>query len=461
MEVRNKLREEKKKIIGELLNQNADLYKESFVKYGIRTFLDGGMDDLSDEEVSKIYEALPKDVISKIDEIFDINNIKDHLNEITRFDTKYQDLLSSLEENTRETKQKIKSFTDSIQVLLFLEKQTNDKLSDLEKKYISEIETALLNGEFNTNNLLRAKMNEINSSNEYQSISFELKKNIQKVCELENFKSNNERFLNIDRTKENDRMYKEKNELGYIKVCELSDIYDDTNIAIKRILKPSEQNSQKYYNMNIVKNAEDKMNEELYKSELMKLISPEDYSKARKIDRNKLSVKILSDFESYASNSKINSDRSLVRNVLIAYIAKITDRHHENMSSDLRYIDFGTPEDFKKYRDDSQNKALFYGATEKKDFTSLKSELTNYMGRNYYPKTLVDKFKNINVDEFEKCFNDVMSELKGRVDNNKDNLNNLIQEYKQEAGEDLMLQPEKYLQYIDYKEVKSKEKRIE
>ena len=207
MEVRNKLREEKKKIIGELLNQNADLYKESFVKYGIRTFLDGGKDDLSDEEISKIYEALPKDVKSKIDEIFDINNIKDHLNKITKFDTKYQDLLSSLEENTRETKQKIKSFTDSIQVLLFLEKQTNDKLSDLEKKYISEIETALLNGEFNTNNLLREKMNEINSSNEYQSISFELKKNIQKVCELENFKSNNERFLNIDRTKENDRMY--------------------------------------------------------------------------------------------------------------------------------------------------------------------------------------------------------------------------------------------------------------
>ena len=440
MEVLKQLKKEKKNIVDGLLN--IPLINKLVLRTEVCQMSYFQVLDITKEMEEKINQ-----LINKV-QILDINNVKEYFDLYQRIKLKFFE--EKGEESDLENKffhfiemgamEYRKSFTDSLQVLLFLEKKTNDQLSDLEKKYISEVETVLLDRNLKTNNLLRAKINEMNSSDEYQSIKFELKKSIEKLCKLGYFKSNSERFLNIDRTKENDKIYKEKNDFGYVRVCEFPHGWSQPSIVIKRILKVSEKNSEKYYKAGILKKIPDgdtgQLYRELYKSECIKYISQRDYSKTRKVN-NKIFVQIFPGFESFPEenfSAKKYSEQDLVNNVLIAYIVAIDDRHSGNISSDLRHVDFGTSDKNKE----GYESELFFDYLKNNNFSQLKCLLSLYMKKYDYVHTLKAEFEDINEDNFKKYFNEFIGKLKGIVHNNKDKLDKLIQEYKQERGEDLL-----------------------
>jgi hypothetical protein len=83
----------------------------------------------------------------------------------------------------------------------------------------------------------------------------------------------------------------------------------------------------------------DQLYDELLRAELMQYIDPNQYSKTRK-SGNSLTIKIDPNFTHYNRNYAKNSDAAITKFILLTYIIKIEDRGINNISSDLKNIDF-------------------------------------------------------------------------------------------------------------------------
>lgn len=470
MEVRNKLISEKDKIVEQILNPKK--LEISLDKIIPRNTNDHGRDQLNDYLYDIYKDKIDDEMKEDIDRFFrkasslnandmqklyefqkneisdeapinkkikaDLNNFKDKENIKRNYKNALYFLLTTILSNTANELENQKSLTDSIQVLLFLEIQTNNNLNNLEKEYIYEIQKSLLDETLNTNNLLMENINKINDGEKFKETNFDLKNNISKLCQLDYFKSDHERFLGIKRTKENDKLYKKKDSFGFIRMINLGIGKSGPQIFIKRILQPSKKISKKYEAILIRKNIEiirNDMKSQLYRSELMKYISPEEYAKTREVDKN-IMIKALPDFASYADNPKINSDQRLVNQILLIYMLKIGDRHNNNISSDLKNIDLS--EAVQQYPNAEQMKTTLDNIGNCEHLVEFQNYLKGYIEKTPYPDELKNQFYNVDPTSFKKYFIEFCQNLKEKVDANRENIGKLLTEYQNDTKNNLL-----------------------
>ena len=441
-QIQKMLNANKDEIIDDLLNQKKfNITREDIFRYfqWMPTFtvfkrsIGNNFKSNDVEKVEKLAEKMnqtninnPKEALSTID-YCQIEYEKRKNESSTVDDSTFDYFLFNVHHYMIQKIESYRSLTDSFQILLIIEENTNDQLNELQKEYIDEIWNSLLNKNLNTNNLLLDKINEINNVEKFKEISFKLKENIEKLCKLECFPSSSERFLNIKRTIKDNFAYKEKESFGFIVLFRFSRF----SARIKKILKPSETQSKKYNLVKVFKpDVHDDLNEQAYKNKLMEQLSPGEYAKLSKVNKM-IAIKILPNFLPHGQDNNHNlDDESLVRSIMIAYILRVGDRHGQNISSDLRNIDFSEEKALSAFYDGDMA-TILENLSNDEDLKKFQEELKIYVDKSKYPDRLKSQLQEMTFDSFKKSFNEFAKKIKHNIEKNPENIQNILTKYKE------------------------------
>ena len=401
------------------------------------------------------------------------------------------------------------TLTRAIQTLLFVEVKTNDylvayeRMSEIEKIKLKNGETlkfkinrgikrydkeitidnekykeiqelthfiydivgnSLIDGNLETNNKLINALNEkIIPKNDNSEALKKLKENIKFFLEKKEFKSDNRRFADSERTVQSDKIYKKKNENGFFQLTgRVLPGLSTTSLQLKDILKPS-KNFKKYLNTWIEINR--KLcgpNEiplaELYKSEVFRIIDMNFYKIRNNANRTQY-IKMIEDKLSYEKIVR-NKDReylsvkdlsekqkkSFFRHILFAYILNIGDRHRDNFLTDFTHIDLDSDKYGDKFFNDHEyyngaNISKFLKYIHQKDFKNAVSEMPQLIKMFYNPSQWSDESRKIFYDickdeNAPKYLEEVLKEIASHLDPKKlEDIKKCKDEYEKDSDE--------------------------